>query len=72
MSRVCLARRPCGVLISIGVPYAASTGGASTFEQPASATTTETATVSASARRALRLPLVSGTCNVEDDLELEQ
>src|SRR5690348_10507652 len=71
MSTVCLARRPCGVLIGIGAPYAASaTGTVGTLfaQPPANAVTSATATDTVAAARALCL----SARNVQDYLELEQ
>src|SRR5437899_1727055 len=75
MSIVCLARRPWGVLISIGAPYVVSATGAGValVVQPlASATTSATATDSVVAVRALRPALFAGARNVQYNLELEE
>src|SRR5690349_7636862 len=71
MSMVCLARRPCGVLISIGTPYVVSATGAgvAVVVQPLTRPmTSAAATDTVAAVRALRL----GARNVQDNLELEQ
>src|SRR5690348_12844083 len=71
MSMVCLARRPCGVLIPIGTPYVVSATGAgvAVLVQPqASPTVSAAATDSVVALRALCL----SARNVQDNLELEQ
>ena len=75
MSMVCLARRPWGVLISIGAPYVVSaTGaGAAVFAQPHANTTTSAAAIDRlAAARALRRALLAGARNVQDNLELEE
>ena|SRR6478735_12818319 len=75
MSMVCLARRPCGVLIWMGTPYAASVGAGRDVAHPqARAATRANATVSAVARR--RAPAASrrsvGPRNVKYNFELQQ
>src|SRR6478672_4836776 len=76
MSIVCLARSPCGVLVSMWTPYAASaTGAGPALAHPqARATTSATAIVkSAALRRAWpALRVGASPRNVQHNLELEQ
>ena len=75
MSMTCLARRPCGVLVSMWVLCAAPAGpaGPASAQPQARATTIVTATVIVVAQRRARLAsgLGVGPRNVQHNLELQ-
>src|SRR5712675_2427556 len=74
MSMVCLARSPCGVLVSMRTPYAASAAGAGPVlvHPQAMATTSATVSPAALCRRRPALRLGAGPRNVQHNLELQQ
>ena len=75
MSMICLARRPCGVLVSMWMLCAAPAGpaGPASAQPQARATTIVTATVIVVAQRRARLAsgLGVGPRNVQHNLELQ-